>query len=168
MGSHQVSCIGPRAPVTTRRPQRQRDIAWSAPPRGRTAGVHFKQPRSVDTSGRRVDPGTDFIAWRRSENPMGYAESACQTVMCAVCPVECRVRGVYDKVYAWQCDPAVLDPTVGLLAELADGGPVLEFAIGTGRVALSLSARGISVHAIELSRTWSSIYGRSQAQTPWG
>ena len=40
----------------------------------------------------------------------------------------------------------------GLLAELARGGPALEFAIGTGRVALPLSARGIAVHGIELSR----------------
>ena len=32
-------------------------------------------------------------------------------------------------------DPAVLDPTVDRLAELAGGGRALEFAIGTGRVA---------------------------------
>src|ERR1019366_10158221 len=32
-----------------------------------------------------------------------------------------------------------------------EGGPALEFAVGTGRVALPLSARGIAVHGIELS-----------------
>ncbi len=37
------------------------------------------------------------------------------------------------------------------LAELAQGGPALEFAIGTGRIALPLAARGITVDGIELS-----------------
>jgi SAM-dependent methyltransferase len=45
----------------------------------------------------------------------------------------------------------VLDPAVDRLAELARGGPALELAIGTGRVALPLSARGVTVHGIELS-----------------
>jgi SAM-dependent methyltransferase len=45
----------------------------------------------------------------------------------------------------------VIAPTVDLLAELADGGPALELAVGTGRVALPLSARGVAVHGIELS-----------------
>lgn len=45
----------------------------------------------------------------------------------------------------------VLDPTVDCLVDLAEGGPVLEFAIGTGRVALPLAARGIDVAGIELS-----------------
>lgn len=58
---------------------------------------------------------------------------------------------VYDSTYAAMFEPAVLEPTVDLLAELAAGGPALEFAIGTGRVALPLSARGIPVHGIELS-----------------
>jgi SAM-dependent methyltransferase len=41
--------------------------------------------------------------------------------------------------------------TVAFLADLARGGPALEFAIGTGRVALPLSQRGIRVDGIELS-----------------
>ncbi|MDQ6686875.1 MAG: class I SAM-dependent methyltransferase [Actinomycetota bacterium] len=41
--------------------------------------------------------------------------------------------------------------TVDLLAELAAGGPVLELAIGTGRIALPLAARGVAVDGIELS-----------------
>jgi SAM-dependent methyltransferase len=45
-----------------------------------------------------------------------------------------------------------LGPTVGLLAELAGGGPALELAIGTGRVALPLAARGVAVHGIDISR----------------
>src|SRR5215468_3390904 len=62
------------------------------------------------------------------------------------------VAEVYDQTYRAKFEPSVLDPIVGLLAELARGGPALEFAVGTGRVALPLSARGIAVHGLELSR----------------
>jgi SAM-dependent methyltransferase len=41
---------------------------------------------------------------------------------------------------------------VSVLQELAFGGNVLEFAIGTGRVALPLQERGVHVKGIELSR----------------
>lgn len=41
--------------------------------------------------------------------------------------------------------------SVATLFELARGGKVLEFAIGTGRVALPLAARGLDVHGIEAS-----------------
>lgn len=58
----------------------------------------------------------------------------------------------YDATSAAMYDPEILDPTVDLLAELAQGGPVLEFAIGTGRVALPLSERGVEVHGVELSQ----------------
>jgi SAM-dependent methyltransferase len=47
--------------------------------------------------------------------------------------------------------PAVLDPTVDLLVDLAGVGPALELGIGTGRVALPLRRRGVDVHGIELS-----------------
>ena len=58
---------------------------------------------------------------------------------------------VYDKTIAAGFEPSVLDPMVDVLAELAGAGPVLELAIGTGRVALPLSARGLRVQGIELS-----------------
>lgn len=45
----------------------------------------------------------------------------------------------------------VVEPAVERLAELAGDGRALEFAIGTGRVAVPLSQRGISVTGIELS-----------------
>ena len=61
------------------------------------------------------------------------------------------VANEYDATTAVMFDPAVLGPTVDCLVELARGGPVLEFAVGTGRVALELSARGLSVSGIELS-----------------
>ncbi len=63
-----------------------------------------------------------------------------------------EVAGVYDKTYLAMFEPSVLGPLVGLLAELAQGGPALEFAVGTGRVALPLSATGVAVHGLELSR----------------
>jgi SAM-dependent methyltransferase len=62
-----------------------------------------------------------------------------------------EIAEVYDKAYAASFEPSVLGPIVGLLAELARGGPALELAIGTGRVALPLRARGIAVQGIELS-----------------
>ncbi len=41
--------------------------------------------------------------------------------------------------------------TIDFLAGLAGNGPVLEFAIGTGRIGLSLAARGLDVDGIEQS-----------------
>jgi SAM-dependent methyltransferase len=64
---------------------------------------------------------------------------------------EQAVAEVYDAVSAAMFDPAVLNPTIDLLAELAGGGTALEFAIGTGRVALPLRLRGVGVAGIELS-----------------
>jgi hypothetical protein len=63
-----------------------------------------------------------------------------------------EIADTYDIASASMFDPAVLNPTVDLLAELARGGPALEFAVGTGRVALPLSSRGVRVSGIELSR----------------
>lgn len=47
--------------------------------------------------------------------------------------------------------PDVLDPAVDFLERLADGGPALEFAVGTGRVGIPLQARGVPVTGVELS-----------------
>jgi SAM-dependent methyltransferase len=57
----------------------------------------------------------------------------------------------YDERSAPMFDAAVLGPTVDFLAELAGDGRALELAIGTGRVGLPLSDRGIPVDGIELS-----------------
>jgi SAM-dependent methyltransferase len=62
-----------------------------------------------------------------------------------------EIAEVYDTVYAAGFEPSALDPMVDALTELANGGPALEFAAGTGRVALPLAARGVHVHGIELS-----------------
>lgn len=57
----------------------------------------------------------------------------------------------YDTPGSGMFAPEVLGPTVDRLVELAGGGRVLEFAIGTGRVAIPLAERGVSVTGIELS-----------------
>lgn len=57
----------------------------------------------------------------------------------------------YDESSAEMFDSAVLDPAVEFLAERAGDGAALEFAIGTGRVAIPLRAKGIAVSGIELS-----------------
>src|SRR5512133_145205 len=58
----------------------------------------------------------------------------------------------YDMSSADMFDPAVVDPAVDFLAELAGSGRALELGIGTGRIALPLAQRGVAVHGIELSR----------------
>jgi SAM-dependent methyltransferase len=57
----------------------------------------------------------------------------------------------YEELSPQLFEPDTLDPAVDFLAELSGGGPVLEFGIGTGRVALPLSRCGLRVHGIELS-----------------
>ncbi|GGT00044.1 class I SAM-dependent DNA methyltransferase [Streptomyces chromofuscus] len=57
----------------------------------------------------------------------------------------------YDTPGQGMFAPEVLGPAVDRLAELTGDGAALEFAIGTGRVAVPLAARGVSVTGIELS-----------------
>jgi SAM-dependent methyltransferase len=58
----------------------------------------------------------------------------------------------YDTPGTGMFAPEVLGPTVDRLAEFAGSGRALEFAIGTGRVAIPLTERGVPVTGIELSR----------------
>jgi SAM-dependent methyltransferase len=58
----------------------------------------------------------------------------------------------YDTPGTGMFAPEVLEPTVDRLARLAGGGRALEFAIGTGRVAVPLSRRGVPVAGVELSQ----------------
>ena len=62
-----------------------------------------------------------------------------------------EAAATYDAESPEMFSPALLDPCVDVLAALAGDGPALEFAVGTGRVALPLSARGVPVSGIELS-----------------
>lgn len=58
----------------------------------------------------------------------------------------------YDTPGEGMFAPEVLGPTVDRLVELAGGGAALEFAVGTGRVAIPLAERGVPVTGIELSQ----------------
>ncbi|MFZ0040405.1 MAG: class I SAM-dependent methyltransferase [Solirubrobacteraceae bacterium] len=62
-----------------------------------------------------------------------------------------EVARSYDEAVAEMFEPASVEPAVEMLADLAGDGRALEFAIGTGRIALPLAARGIDVSGIELS-----------------
>ncbi|PPK97783.1 methyltransferase family protein [Kineococcus xinjiangensis] len=57
----------------------------------------------------------------------------------------------YDTPGTGMFAPEVLGPTVERLAGLAGDGRALEFAVGTGRVAVPLAERGVPVAGIELS-----------------
>jgi SAM-dependent methyltransferase len=62
-----------------------------------------------------------------------------------------RIAATYEAKWPELFEPAVVDPAVSFLADLARSGTALELGIGTGRLALPLSQRGIRVHGIELS-----------------
>jgi SAM-dependent methyltransferase len=61
------------------------------------------------------------------------------------------VAARYDESSADMFAPAVADPVVDFLADLAGQGAALELGVGTGRIALPLARRGIRVHGIDLS-----------------
>lgn len=64
---------------------------------------------------------------------------------------DAAVASTYDKDHG-VTDAAVLAASVDRLAEITAGGTALEFAIGTGRIALPLAKRGVDVAGIELSQ----------------
>jgi SAM-dependent methyltransferase len=57
----------------------------------------------------------------------------------------------YDTPGTGMFAPEILAPAVERLAALSGQGPVLEFAIGTGRVAVPLLTKGIRVSGIEIA-----------------
>jgi hypothetical protein len=61
------------------------------------------------------------------------------------------VASLYDADCAEMFETAVLEPAVSFLAALAGEGSALELGIGTGRIAVPLSQRGVQVHGIDLS-----------------
>jgi hypothetical protein len=62
-----------------------------------------------------------------------------------------EVAARYDDDAAAMFAADVVEPVVDFLAGLAGGRPALELGIGTGRIALPLSRRGICVHGIDSS-----------------
>jgi SAM-dependent methyltransferase len=64
-----------------------------------------------------------------------------------------RVAAVYDSYEDREEFAAEdIEATVDFIADLASEGPALEFGIGTGRIALPLSRRGVPTQGIDLSR----------------
>lgn len=62
-----------------------------------------------------------------------------------------RVAARYDEVSSDMFDTAVTGPAVDMLARLAGDGAALEFAIGTGRIAVPLAEKGVRVVGIDNS-----------------
>ena len=62
-------------------------------------------------------------------------------------------------------DPAVVQPVVDVLPARGDGG-ALEFAIGTGRIALPLAERGVRVAGIDSSDAM--LRGSARSPAPSG
>lgn len=62
-----------------------------------------------------------------------------------------RVAGVYDEWFL-HYEPQAID----VLADLARGGKALELGIGTGRIALPLSQKGVEVHGIDAAPSMTS------------
>lgn len=72
----------------------------------------------------------------------------------------------YDDTSGFMFEPAVLDPAVDFLAGLAGDGAALEFAVGTGRVAIPLMDRGVRVAGIELSQPMADRLHEKRADLP--
>lgn len=66
-------------------------------------------------------------------------------------PFDGWVADEFATLWSHLFDPAVLDPAVDFLTESSNGGLVLEFGIGTGRLAIPLRRRGVEVCGIERS-----------------
>ncbi len=62
-----------------------------------------------------------------------------------------QTASTYDADHADRFGADAVGPAVAVLATLADGRPALEFAIGTGRIALPLQATGVDVDGIDFS-----------------
>ncbi|MGI9599340.1 MAG: class I SAM-dependent DNA methyltransferase [Acidimicrobiales bacterium] len=61
------------------------------------------------------------------------------------------VAAAYDRSVPDRFTAEAVGSVVGVLADLAGEGPVVEFAVGTGRLALPLAETGLSVHGIDFS-----------------
>lgn len=105
---------------------------------GDSAGVYFM---SVEDFESRSGPAaTPRLASTTREMPMPKVQ------------FNKAVATRYDEDAGPMFAPELLAATAGFLAEHAQGGAALEFAVGTGRVALPLHARGVPVAGIDVSQ----------------
>ncbi len=98
---------------------------------------------------------------RRPENSVVHGAVDGNTDAVAADHFDAWIAEQFEALWPHLFDPAVLGPAVDFLAELAGDGPVLELGIGTGRVALPLSRRGLRVCGIDVS---AAMVGRLRAQ----
>jgi hypothetical protein len=76
-----------------------------------------------------------------------------------------RIAKSYEAKWPELFEPAVVDPVVSFLAELAGTGAALELGIGTGRLAIPLSHRGVRAGST-CRPTWSPSSRPSRVPTP--
>ncbi len=72
----------------------------------------------------------------------------------------------YDDSEDPMFSPGLLEATTAFLADLAAGGRALEFAIGTGRVAVPLHSKGVEVSGIEYSEPMAAQLRRKTPDIP--
>ena len=97
--------------------------------------------RSADLAPRFASPETRLRGSLRATRLRGLAENY----------FDDWVAQHYEVLWPHLFDPEVVEPAVSFLADLAGDGRALELGIGTGRLAVPLSRRGIRVDGIELS-----------------
>lgn len=105
-----------------------------------------------------TSPGVTVQGYRKWGVECAVADVASATVIGSTNAGDDPADGWFPESVAAHYDdpggenlPEVVTPAVDVLEDLADG-PALEFAVGTGRIAAPLAARGVSVSGIELSR----------------
>ena len=116
----------------------------------RARGRRRRQPAGLTrrTSAPRPAPAGRAAGQTRRQRTAGRAGSS---VVTSSDLWDAGTAERYDEGAAAMSAPEVLGPTVDALVRLADGGPALELAVGTGRVAVPLLARGVPVTGVELS-----------------
>src|SRR6476646_1827941 len=127
--------------------------------RGRAAHRGLPGRASASLHGRNDRPGRDRCQRRAVRQPRarGRVDADARVAGRRAGSVPSVKKDYFGEEVAARYDGGpmfsdeVLGPTVEFLAALAGDGAALELAIGTGRVALPLEARGVSVHGIDLS-----------------
>ena len=71
---------------------------------------------------------------------------------------------VYDEEHAHLAD---VGETVDRIVELSAGGPVLEFGVGTGRIAIALAAHGLHVVGVDASeKMLDQLHAKDRGEDP--
>ena len=76
--------------------------------------------------------------------------------------LDARNAATYDADVAEHFAPSSIEPAVSFLVELAGNGMAVEFAIGTGRLALPLVRAGVTVKGIDFSAPMVAELGKKQ------